>query len=256
MARLLTALAGLALLAACAAPAPSVSGPSAPGGPRVLVFTRTAGFRHSSIPVGVAALRELGVAGGFAVDGTEDSGLLNAGNLARYRALVFLNTSGDVLDEAQQRDVEAYIRGGGGFVGVHAAADTEYGWPFYGVLVGAWFASHPAIQPARLRVVDRTHPATAHLDAVWARTDEWYNFRTNPGPGVHVLVTLDESSYTGGTMGADHPIAWCHPVGAGRSFYTGGGHTDESYAEPAFRAHLLGAIGYAAGLAPAECAGP
>jgi type 1 glutamine amidotransferase len=249
--RLLTALVGLAVLAACDAPAPS-----APDSPRILVFTRTAGFRHSSIPAGVAAIRDLGAAGGFAVDSTEDSALLTAGSFARYRALVFLNTSGDVLDEGQQRAVEDFIRGGGGFVGVHAAADTEYGWPFYGELVGAYFAGHPAIQPAVLRVVDRVHPATAKLDAVWSRTDEWYNFRTNPRPGVHVLLTLDESTYTGGTMGADHPIAWCHPVGAGRSFYTGGGHTEQSYAEPAFRAHLLGGIRYAAGLAPADCTAP
>jgi len=220
---------------------------------RVLVFSRTAGFRHASIADGVAALRELGRQGGFAVDATEDAGALNPTNLIRYRAVVFLNTTGDVLDEAQQHAFEAYVRGGGGYVGVHAAADTEYGWPFYGELVGAWFASHPMVQPARIVVQDRRHPATADLDATWVRTDEWYNFRVNPRGRVHVLLSLDESTYSGGTMGADHPIAWCRTIGAGRSFYTGGGHTPESYGEPAFRAHLLGGVRYAAGLVPADC---
>jgi len=240
-------LAVLLVLAGCA------GAPAAAPGPRVLVFSRTAGFRHDSIPAGVAAVRDLGAAGGFTVDATEKAAAFTAKNLARYRAVVFLNTTGDVLDDRQQRDMERYIRGGGGFVGVHSATDTEYGWPFYGDLVGAYFRAHPAVQPARLVVEDRTNPATAHLGATWTRTDEWYNFRTDPRPRVHVLLTLDESSYTGGSMGADHPIAWCHPVGAGRSAYTGGGHTAATFAEPAFRAHLGGLIPYAAGLVTAAC---
>src|SRR5207248_433430 len=149
---------------------------------RVLVFTRTTGFRHDSIPAAVAAVRELGGTGGFGVDATEDPTAFTPGNLGRYRAVVSPDTPGDVLDEAQQRDFEAYVRGGGGYVGVHSAADTEYGWPFYGELVGAWFKSHPAVQPARVLVEDRDHPATAGLAAVWSRTDEWYNFRTDPRP--------------------------------------------------------------------------
>jgi len=245
-------LVALSALAGCTRVGPGVRA-SPSGGVRVLVFTRTTGFRHDSIPAGVAAIRDLGVGGGFAVDATEDPGAFTADNLRRYRAVVFLNTSGDVLGERQQRDFEAYVRGGGGYVGVHAAADTEYDWPFYGELVGAWFAQHPAVQPARVLVEDPTHPATVGVDRVWSRTDEWYNFRTDPRPRVHVLLTLDESSYTGGTMGRDHPIAWCHTVGEGRSFYTAGGHTTESYAEPQFRAHLLGAIRWAAGLAAGGC---
>jgi type 1 glutamine amidotransferase len=208
------------------------------------VFSRTTGFRHESIPAGVQALREL-----FRIDATEDPGAFTPDNLARYRAVVFLNTSGTILDAGQKAAFEAYIRGGGGFVGVHSAADTEYDWPFYGDLLGAYFASHPAIQPALVRVEDANHPATAGLGESLRRTDEWYNFRTNPRPNVRVLLTLDESSYTGGTMGADHPHAWCRTYERGRSFYTAGGHTIESYAEPAFRAHLAGGIRYAAGLA-------
>jgi len=212
---------------------------------RVLVFTRTTAYRHASIPTGVAALRELGAAHGFAVDATEETDAFTPAGLAPYGALVLLSTSGEILDPAGKAALESYVRGGGGFVGIHGAAATEYDWPFYGRLVGAWFDKHPQVQRATVRVEDRAHPATAHLDPVWVRTDEWYNFRTNPRPHVRVLATVDESSYTGGTMGADHPIAWCHRVDAGRAFYTAGGHTDESYAEPGFRAHLLGGIAYA-----------
>jgi type 1 glutamine amidotransferase len=222
--------------------------------PAVLVFTKTTGFRHDSIRAGLDAVRELGARDGFSVESTEDSATFEPARLARFRAVVFLNTSGDVLDEAQQRAFEEYIRSGGGFVGVHAAADTEYDWPFYGGLVGAYFASHPAIQPATVIVEDRSHPATAHLPATWARQDEWYNFRSSVRGVTRVLARLDEASYHGGTMGTDHPIAWCQEYGGGRSFYTAGGHTSESYVDAAFRDHLLGGIRYAAGLTTARCA--
>ncbi|MEV8508683.1 ThuA domain-containing protein [Actinoplanes sp. NPDC051475] len=219
----------------------------------VLVFSRTAGFRHDSIPAGTQAIRDLGAQNGFSVTATEDPAVFTTAGLAGYEAVVFLNTTGDVLDAAQQTAFESYIRGGGGYVGVHAAADTEYDWPFYGELVGAWFASHPAIQPATVVVEDRAHAATAHLPQRWNRTDEWYNYRTNARSTAHVLASLDESTYSGGGMGADHPHAWCKTLSAGRSFYTGGGHTQESYADPAFRAHLLGGIRYAAGQTNADC---
>ncbi|MFI5845553.1 ThuA domain-containing protein [Catenuloplanes sp. NPDC051500] len=219
----------------------------------VLVFSKTAGFRHDAIPAGVQAIRELGAANGFTVTATEDAGVFTTSGLAPYEAVVFMSTTGDVLDAGQQTAFESYIRAGHGYVGVHAAADTEYDWPFYGELVGAYFASHPAIQPAVIRTEDRAHPATAHLPQAWNRTDEWYNYRTNPRAGAHVLATLDESTYTGGGMGADHPIAWCKTYSGGRSFYTGSGHTVESYADPVFRQHLLGGIRYASGQAPADC---
>jgi type 1 glutamine amidotransferase len=219
----------------------------------VLVFSKTAGFRHDSIPAGVQAVRDLGAANGFAVTATEDAAAFTTTNLANYEAVVFLSTTGDVLNASQQTAFESYIRGGGGYVGVHAAADTEYDWPFYGNLVGAYFASHPAIQPADIVVEDRGHAATAHLPGRWHRTDEWYNYRTNPRTSAHVLASLDESTYSGGGMGADHPIAWCKPFEGGRSFYTGTGHTQESYADPAFRGHLLGGIRWAAGQSQADC---
>ncbi|MEU3840417.1 ThuA domain-containing protein [Streptomyces sp. NPDC028635] len=245
-----TAAAAAALLLGCAT-APAASQPG--DGKRVLVFSKTAGFRHDSIPDGVAALKQLGAGGGFTVDATEDAGAFTPGNLRRYAAVVFLSTTGDVLNPAQQRAFEDYVHRGGGYAGVHAAADTEYDWAFYGGLAGAYFQSHPAIQPATVNVEDRAHPATAHLGPVWERTDEWYNYRSNPRERAHVLASLDESSYSGGTMNGDHPIAWCQEYQGGRAFYTGGGHTKESYADPAFRQHLLGGIRYAIGAAQADC---
>ncbi|GGQ27223.1 glycosyl hydrolase [Streptomyces pseudogriseolus] len=233
--------------------APRAAAPAADPAYRILVFSRTAGFRHSSIDEGVTALRDLGAANNFTVDATEDPAAFTTANLARYRAVVFLSTTGDVLGSAQESALEQYMGAGGGYVGVHAAADTEYDWPFYAGLAGALFQSHPAIQPATVEVEDRAHDATAHLGATWQRTDEWYNYRTNPRTTAHVLASLDESSYSGGSMSGDHPIAWCKDYAGGRAFYTGGGHTEESYADPAFRRHLLGGIRWAAGVTHADC---
>ena len=220
---------------------------------RVLVFSKTAGFRHDSIPAGVATIRSLGRANGFSVTATERAKAFTAKRLRGLAAVVFLNTTGDVLGPAQQRAFKHYVRRGGGWVGIHSAADTEYDWPFYGGLLGAYFKQHPAIQPATIDVTDRSHPSTRDLPARWTRTDEWYDFRSNPRGAVHVLATLEESSYSGGTMGADHPIAWCHPFKGGRAFYAAGGHTIDSYSEPDFRRHLLGGILWAAGLAKGSC---
>ena len=220
---------------------------------RILVFSKTMGFRHDSIPAGIAAIQSLGRANGFSVTATENAKDFTRKRLARFDAVVFLNTTGDVLAPRQQAAFKSFIRHGGGWVGVHSAADTEYDWPFYGGLLGAYFQSHPAIQPATIDVTDQSHPSTRHLPARWMRTDEWYSFRSNPRGRVHVLATLDESTYSGGTMGADHPIAWCHPFTGGRAWYTAGGHTIESYSEPDFRRHLLGGILWAAGLAKGNC---
>jgi type 1 glutamine amidotransferase len=222
--------------------------PEPPPGPdRVLVFSRTAGFRHSSIEPGIAALRSLGAASHFEVDATEEAGQFTTANLSRYKAVVFLSTTGDVLNVEQQSAFMTYIRRGGGFVGIHAAADTEHDWPWYGGLVGAYFVSHPAPAQARIRVENRDHPSTRTLPDPWNRFDEWYNFQRNPRSQVTVLLTLDEASYSGGQMGDDHPIAWYHEYNGGRAWYTALGHTDDSFSEPAFLEHLLGGIRYAAG---------
>jgi type 1 glutamine amidotransferase len=218
---------------------------------RILVFSKTVGFRHSSIEPGIAALRDLGAANRFEVDATEDAGQFTTANLSRYKAVVFLSTTGDVLNGEQQAAFMTYVRNGGGFVGIHAAADTEHGWPWYGELVGAYFARHPDPAQARIRVEDRDHPSTRTLPDPWNRFDEWYDFQQNPrSQGVTVLLTLDETSYPGGQMGDDHPIAWYHEHEGGRAWYTAGGHRDASFSEPKFLEHLLGGIRYAAGLEP------
>lgn len=212
----------------------------------VLVFSRTTGFRHDSIPAGVAAIQELGKEGGFSVVASEDPSVFTDSGLKGYRAVVFLNTTGDILNNDQQAAMERFVAQGGGFAGVHSAADTEYGWSFYGKLVGAYFKSHPHIQPADVLVKDRKHLSTQHLEAVWKRTDEWYCYQSHPAAHVKVLCELDQKSYQGSTMADPHPIAWHHDSLGGRAWYTGGGHTKESYAEPAFRRHLLGGILYVA----------
>ncbi|TQM79289.1 type 1 glutamine amidotransferase [Saccharothrix saharensis] len=252
MTRLRTALGAITAAAVMVLAAAPVPAPAADPSYKVLVFSKTAGFRHSSIPNGVQAIRDLGAANNFTVTATEDAAAFTGANLAQFRAVVFLSTTGDVLNDTQQAAFESYVRAGGGFVGVHAASDTEYAWPFYGALVGGYFHSHPAIQQATIRVEDRAHASTAHLGADWARTDEWYNFQANPRPNVHVLARLDEGTYSGGNMG-DHPIAWCQTYQGGRSWYTAGGHTEQTFAEPGFRAHLLGGIRYAAGMTDADC---
>jgi cytochrome c len=242
-------------LAVSVADATATAASADPGaGPlRVLVFSRTAAFRHDSIPDGVAMIRQLGRHNGFAVDATEDPGAFTVDNLRRYGTVVWLSTTGDVLDDAQQAAFERYIESGGGFVGIHAAADTEYGWPWYGGLVGARFRNHPEIQQAQVLVTDRVHPSTKDLPLRWTRTDEWYNYQTNPTGSVHVLAYLDEKSYHGGEMGVDHPIAWCHDFDGGRAWYTGGGHTRASYSDPAFQRHVLGGILTTAGRLPSDC---
>lgn len=221
----------------------------------VMVFSKTGGFRHGSIPKGIAAIQKLGTDNHFAVTPTEDAGAFTDENLAQYDAVVWLSTTGDVLNTDQQAAFERYIQGGGGYAGIHAASDTEYDWPWYGDLVGAYFSAHPQNQDATIVVADNEHPSTVHLPAAWDRHDEWYNFRENPRGDVHVLASLDETSYSpgGGAMGADHPTAWCQVYDGGRSWYTGGGHTDESFAEPAFLQHLLGGIQTAAGAVDANC---
>lgn len=248
MSRGLLGLATASALGLVACAGWSTEAPAGGGGPavHVLVFSRTLGYRHDSIPDGVAAVRALGQQHGFAVDATEDAGRFTPAGLAPYRAVVFLSTTGDVLEGAQRDALRAFVHGGGGFVGVHAASDTLYDWPWYGGLVGAYFARHPAIQPASVRVEDAGHPSTQGLPNPWRWTDEWYDFRANPRPDVHVLLAVDESSYDGGGMGADHPVAWYHDYDGGRAWYTALGHVREAYADPAFRAHLLGGIAYAA----------
>ncbi|WP_295794946.1 ThuA domain-containing protein [Mucilaginibacter sp.] len=218
----------------------------APIKPKVLVFTKTAGFHHASIPLGVDAIIKLGKENGFAVDTTSDDKKFVESNLKKYSAVVFLSTTGPLLTAVERNDFERYIQAGGGYVGIHAAADAEYDWHWYGRLVGGYFVSHPAQQEAVLHVVDRTHISTKHLPAEWKRKDEWYNYK-DLIKDMHVLITIDETSYKGGINGANHPMAWYHSFEGGRAWYTELGHTDESYSDPLYLKHILGGIKYAIG---------
>lgn len=228
-----------------AIPAPSHTQPA-----RLLVFSKTAAFRHASIPAAIAALRKLGQEHHVALDFTEDSTAFTTSNLMRYAAVVFLMTTGTVLNTDQAQALENYIHAGGGYVGIHSASDTEYNWPWYGQLVGAYFDrvhGHSQVVSAVVHVVDPHTPSTSALPTTWKRADEWYNFATNPAGSVDVLLTVDETTYRGGVMGAFHPIAWEHTFDGGRAWYTAMGHTAESYSEPLFLAHIWGGIVYAAG---------
>ncbi|MFF4572963.1 ThuA domain-containing protein [Streptomyces sp. NPDC001410] len=209
--------------------------------PRLLIYTRTTDYRHDSIPDAVNAVRALGE---FTVEHTEDPMDLERA-LGEFAAVVFLSTSGDVLAPAGRERLSGYVESGGGFVGVHAAACTEYGWPYYGELLGARFERHPAYQPGKVVVEDPGHPATRQLPAVWEFTDEWYDFRSSPRGRVRVLLRADETSYEGGGMGVDHPLAWCRRQGDGRVFYTALGHAAEAYRDQVFLTHLSGGIAWA-----------
>jgi type 1 glutamine amidotransferase len=220
----------------------------------VLLFDRTAAYHHASIPHGAAVIRRLLAAKGIRVVQTADARRFTDKGLARYSAVVFLSTTGNVLNPSQQGALRRFVQRGGGYAGIHAASDTEHSWPWYRTLVGAWFAHHaPGLQRATLIVEDRHNPSTRSLPARWVRTDEWYAFDHDPRGHVHVLIRLDEHGFTGATMGGDHPVAWCHLVGKGRSWYTAGGHPASAFDEPAFRRHLVGGILWAAGRVSADC---
>jgi type 1 glutamine amidotransferase len=215
-------------------------------GKRVLVFTKTQRYHHQSIPAGVKAIQKIGAENNFAVDTTANSACFTEDSLKKYAAVVFLNTSGDVLDTVQQAEFERYIQAGGGLLGIHCASSTEKGWPWYGRLVGAVFTGHPEPQDGVIDVINRTHPATAHLPARWQWHDEWYNFGTIQ-PGLHVLFKADETTYKGGTNGAGHPLAWYHEYDGGRAFYTALGHFDAAYSDALFIKHLTAGLQYAMG---------
>ncbi|HWK28422.1 MAG TPA: ThuA domain-containing protein [Solirubrobacter sp.] len=236
---------------------------------RALVFSKTTAFRHDAIPTGNALIAQLGQQKGYQVDQTEDASLFTDAILSHYDVVIFNSTTGDPLNDTQQAAFERYIRAGGGYAGIHAAADTEYDWHWYGQLVGGYFRNHPAGTPTATVVVDDpAHQANAGLPARWERTDEWYNYKKFDNssdadysprntPGVHVLLTLDESTYNeddGNSTDDDHPISWCQRYDGGRSFYTGMGHTQATYAEPGFQSHLETGIEIAAGVLPdADC---
>lgn len=213
--------------------------------PKVLVFSKTEQFRHSSaISAGKAVIQKLGNENNFNVEITEDSKAFNSPNLQQFDAVIFLCTTGDVLSDDQQEAFEKFIQSGKGFVGIHSASDTEYDWPWYGQLVGAYFKNHPpGQQDVRLNIVESNHISTAHLPIQWRKVDEIYNFKWI-GQGLNVLIKVDEDSYEGGQNGDFHPISWFHSFDGGRSFYTALGHDEKSIMDPLLIKHILGGIKY------------
>lgn len=208
-------------------------------------FSRTAGYRHASIPAAVAAVAELSAAAGHEFVHSEDASDLE--HLAGTAAVVFLLPSGDVLTPAARAELHSFVAAGGGFAGVHAAADAEQSWPEYERLVGARFLSHPHEQElaAEITVEDATHPATSGLPSPWPWVEEWYAFTSNPRGSVDVLLSVDEGQYlpAGQTaMGPDHPLSWSGRYGSGRTWYTALGHHESAYSDPRFRTHLWGGI--------------
>lgn len=240
-------LLGLVILAALAAVAFFAF--RSTGEIHVLVFSKTQAFRHASIQAGKTAIMKMGKEKGFTVDTTENAEIFKEESLQKYNVIVFLSTTGDALNDAQQIELNRFIQAGGGWVGIHAAADTEYDWAWYGDLVGGWFKSHPNdpnVRTARLEVLDKNHPASQNLPDEWEHTDEWYNYQSF-ADDLTVLINLDENSYEGGENGEEHPITWYHDFDGGRAFYTGLGHTDETYVDDKFLQILWGGIKYASG---------
>lgn len=214
--------------------------------PSVLIFCKTNGYHHASITTGITAIKKLGEENGFAVDTTADSTWFREKTLKKYKALIFLSPTGKVFGPEEEKALQDYIHHGGGFVGIHAAADCEYNWQWYGDLVGGYFKSHPKQQEAKFIIVDKNNPTTQGLPDPWTHFDELYNYKYY-APDIKVLIKIDESSYTGGENGDNHPMAWYHDFEGGRSFYTALGHPDATWSDPLFLHHLLAGIQYAMG---------
>lgn len=200
---------------------------------RILVFSKTKGYRHNSIVAGKKMMLQLGQQLHLAVDTTEDATVFNRLQ-SSYQTVVFLNTSGDVLDSLQQLGLQQYIRRGGNFLGIHAASDTEYDWPWYHDLVGAYFGGHPKQQTAMFHLANQPFPVTAHLPDSLQLFEEIYNFKAVNVDKIQVVMTVDEATYQGGNMGNQHPICWWQQYDGGKMFYTALGHNDACYTHPSF----------------------
>lgn len=222
---------------------------------KALLFTRTAGFHHESINEGVTAIKAMAERQFFEVSWQEDPAQFTDDNLKQYNVVIFLNTTGDVLNDEQQAAMERFIRSGKGYVGIHSASDTEYDWAWYTQLVGRLFVIHPAIQTARIKVLDRKFPGFELMPDERLWTDEWYEYGEEKVAGLKYLLSVDETTFdpkadwgrvAGKGMGKFHPLAWYHEFDGGRAFYTGLGHMGSKYADPAFLEHLYGGIYWAA----------
>lgn len=221
----------------------------------VLLFTKTAGWHHKSINAGVTAFEKMAKNHHFAVDWQEDARLINAENLAKFDVVVFLQTTADILNDEQQEALRKYVQSGKGFVGIHAAADTEYSWPWYGKLVGRRFVIHPVIQTARLNIINRKFPGLEYFPDSVLWTEEWYEYGPEESENLNYIMSVDESTFEtkadwghakGDGMGDFHPISWYQEIEGGRSFYTGLGHMPATYDNKAFIEHIFGGLYWAA----------
>ena len=221
---------------------------------RALLITTTRGFQHESINAGVLALQELAKKNNFNLKLFEDPKVFNDDFLKQFQVIIFLNTTGDIFDSAQQKAIERFIQRGKGFVGIHSASDTEYGWDWYRKLVGRMFHIHPAIQTARMNIVDNTFPGLQGFAGNKWWTDEWYEFGPEEITGLNYILAVDESTYNpkvewadkkGNGMRKFHPIAWYHNYDGGRAFYTALGHMPSDYSDAVFLNHVYAGIFWA-----------
>ncbi|KAF2467370.1 glycosyl hydrolase [Lindgomyces ingoldianus] len=212
---------------------------------KVLVFSKTSAYRHASIPAGIAAIKALADRTKlFTVEASENAETSMTSSLERYAVVVLLHCSGNFLDTAQVDALKKFVQSGGGVVGIHGAAAGLYNNEWYGALIGAHFDMHPDPEPGRV-LVEQTGEgiiSVAHGRDNWM--DEWYNFRTHPreNKNLGVLLKGDTTSFQGGKMGEDHPLAWCQEFDGGRSFYTALGHFDEAYADEWYMDQILKGI--------------
>ena len=222
---------------------------------KVLVVTTTNGWQHESRHYGVEAIKKLGERHFFDVEIMQNPGFITEKNLEPFQAVIFLCTTGDILNDAQQAAFEKYIRSGRGYVGIHSASDTEYDWEWYTKLVGRMFHIHPAIQTARLEVLNDKFPGMKSFSTGQMWTDEWYEFGPEKTTGLNYILSVDETSYNpkvqwgpkvGNGMGKIHPVSWFHDYDGGRSFYTALGHIPAVFSDDSFLEHLYGGIYWAA----------
>jgi uncharacterized protein len=221
----------------------------------VLLFTKTNGWHHQSINEGVDGLRALADRHFFTLDWQEDPSVFNDENLKKYQAVIFLLTTGDILNDEQQGAMERFIQSGKGFVGIHSASDTEYDWDWYTKMVGRTFHIHPVIQTAELKVLDRKFPGVERMPDRFLWTDEWYEFGAERIKGMNYILSVDEKTYDpvadwgtkkGTGMGKFHPISWYHNYDGGRAFYTALGHLPATYSDKLFLEHIYGGLYWAA----------
>ena len=223
---------------------------------KAFLFTKTGGWHHESINTGVDAIHQLAEEHHFDLVWSDHASRWFRDEVMKdFDLLIFLNTTEDVLNEEEQAVMERFIQSGKGFVGIHAASDTEYDWPWYNQLVGRMFHVHPAVQTGKLMVVDRNFPGLERMpDHRWW-TDEWYEFGEEKVEGLNYILALDESTIDakvdwgrkkGDGMGEFHPIAWYHEFDGGRSFYTALGHLPSKFKDPLFLEHIYGGIFWAA----------